>query len=136
MGFLYDALFAIPIAIIYDVLCYKIADVSFKDLPYKDKFQNTLTFLFVAGLIAIIIGQTLFKTNSNYKNPILQKGFVLGGILLIIYTILMNWDKMTDENKLLIIVIIFGMLLWWVAGSHVIEKEGKKKKKKVNHNTN
>ena len=47
MGFLYESLFTIAVAIIYAILCYKIADVMFKDQQYKDKFQNMLTLLYV-----------------------------------------------------------------------------------------
>ena len=113
MGLLWDLVFSIPLGIIYTIFFQKLGDIMFCNLPYNDKYQKYLTFLFLAGVIGIVLAQTIFTYNKTFKNQIIKHGLIIGGIILILYPTLTYWDKMTDETKLLVIGIALGGLLWY-----------------------
>lgn len=137
---LVDYIYVIIIAGIYNVFSYKLIEIIFKDVPYKEKIQGTLTSMFFAGIIAVVIAELAIKTGKKFSNEPLYKGLILGGCLLMSYTLFVNWNIMTDETKLLLIGFIFGVAIWY--GYYYNHEESKKTsgnkiqlKSKLIHNT-
>lgn len=126
MGLVGDLVFSVPLGIIYTIFFQKLGDVIFPNLSYTDKYQKYLIFLLVAGLVGIILAQTIFTYNKTFKNQIIKHGLIIGGIILLLYPTLTYWNKMTDETKLLVIGIIFGCLLWYCYYNNKSDKSKKK----------
>ena len=133
MGWLTDLVFSVPFGIIYVIFIQKFADVIFCDDTYNDRYQKSLMLLFLAGVTAIILAQTIFTYNKTLQNEIIKHGFIIGGIILILYPIIIYWDKMTNETKLIVIAVIFGGLVWYF---YQYGKSDKNKNKDKNKNTN
>lgn len=123
-------IYSIPLGIIYSVFIQKFSDVMFANLPYNDKYQKSSIFLFLAGIIGIVLAQTIFTYNRTFKNEIIKEGLVIGGIILILYPTLTYWDKMTNETKLIVIGIAFGALLWY---SYRTNKHEEHSQRNVDH---
>lgn len=101
-----NLIYSIPLGIIYSIFIQKFGEMVFTNQKY-------LLFLFLAGVIGIILAQTIFTSNRALKNEIIKQGLIVGGIILILYSILTYWDKMTNETKLIILGIILGFSLWY-----------------------
>lgn len=126
---LIDYVYVIIIAGIYNIFSYKLIEIIFKDVQYKEKIQGTLTSMFFAGIIAIIIAELAIKKGKKFSNEPLHKGLILGGCLLMCYTLLVNWRIMSDETKLLLIGFIFGATIWY--GYYYNQEESQPVIKKV-----
>jgi hypothetical protein len=137
MGGFKDILIAIPLGIILNIFVHQLASVLSNDLQYNDKFQRSLITIFIIGILCLVIGNTFFKTNKKYKNRVIHYGLNIGGILMVIYSTFVNWDKMEDSTKL----VIFGLFLlgivwyiyrWYDVKSLVDKKKSNDKKKRRN----
>lgn len=113
MELITDIIFSIPIGIIYSIFIQKLSEVIFTDLPYNDKCQKSASLIFFAGIIGLVLAQTIFTYNKTFQNKIVKHGLVIGGVILILYSIINYWNKMTDEIKLIIAGIALGSLLWY-----------------------
>jgi hypothetical protein len=130
MTLLGDAIISVPLGILYDIFCQKLSDIVFASYGPEEKYQNSLTLMFLLGILGIIIAQTLI-TKNGYKYRVTRQGLVIGGIILIIYSSLINWDKMTDYTKLFVIGIAIGALLIYSFWYFDVEETEPKKSKKI-----
>lgn len=133
MGFISDIILSIPFGIIYYFLVDKIVSVSLNDLSYTERYQRSLIYIFVIGLIGLILAFTLFKNNSFFKNGALRYGLIFGSILLIFYSIVSNWYKMDDTTKIIIFSILLGLLIFYYYYSSEENDNTIKKKNKGNN---
>ncbi len=126
-----EILFAIPIAISFCVLIFKLVDILYKDEQCKDRYQKTATTLFIFGLVGIIISHAIFNNNNELNNRAVRFGLLGGGSLIIFYSVVKNWDLLDDITKLLIFGISFVVVIGW---SYFASKNIKKlkNKKKIN----
>jgi hypothetical protein len=130
MGFFKDILISIPFGIILNIFVHQMANTMNNDLQYNDKFQRSLIIIFVSGIISLLIGNTIFKTNKSIKNSVMQYGLTIGGLLMIVYTTISNWDNMDDTTKLIIFGLLLGGIIFYIYKWY--NKSDKKEKKKVN----
>ncbi len=136
-----DILFAVPIAISFCVLVFKIVDILYKDEQCREKYQKTATTLFVIGLIGIIISQAIFNKQNNLNNRAVRFGLLAGSVMIIFYSVVRNWDLLDDITKLIIFSILFSVVIGWTYfASNNIKKIKNKNNKihqyKVNTNNN
>jgi len=103
----------IIIAISYNLFIHQISAILYKDLSFEDKFNNSLILLFISGILGIIIAKLILKKEQNYKESPVSIGFCIGGIILILTTIIVNWENMNDEIKLCISCFTFGTIIWY-----------------------
>lgn len=136
MGFVGDVILSIPFGIIYYFFIDKLMNVVLCDLPYAERYQKSLIFIFVIGLIGLILAFTLFKNNPFFKNRALRFGLILGSALLIFYSIISNWNKMDDTTKIIIFSIMLGLLVCYYYYNTEEEEGFKKIKKKEEKNNN
>ncbi len=101
MGFL-NTIVIIVIAICYNLFIHYIPNVIFSGMPFDDKYNKTLYFIFVAGLVGIVISKLLVKEGQEYKKSVVSMGLSVGGFLLLITALITNWENMGDGIKLLI----------------------------------
>lgn len=114
------------IAIMYNLFVHNLASMSYRDLQYDDKYENTLIMIVIFGISGIIISKCVIDKNKEYKNSLVSKGLYYGGIMLILTALFVNWENMTEELKLLLIAGVFVYLLWYSRkrdNYNVIKKE-------------
>ncbi|ATZ80341.1 hypothetical protein BMW23_0283 [Bodo saltans virus] len=93
-------LLSIPIAIIYNVVVSKITELATKDIIMKDKLQTVIIIDIISAIVAIALAYLFFE-NGKLKNKIIKYGLILGGLILITYTFICNWNNIDDTAKLL-----------------------------------
>lgn len=106
MGFM-DLCVYVIIAVCYNLFIHQVTSMLYKDCTYDEKYKKSLTFLFIAGLAAIIVAK------SSIKKQIVSIGLTLGGAILILTSIIVNWKNMTDEIKLCMSAVGFGIVIWY-----------------------
>lgn len=109
MGLVSDILISVPFGIIYTIFMQKLSDIVLVEYKGNDKLQKSLTFIFFAGLVAMIIAQTVF---TESKNRLIKQSLMVGGIICAGYISMTNWDKMTDYTKLFILGLSLGGIVW------------------------
>lgn len=103
----------VAIAIIYNIFIHHLTSLLYRNHPFKDKFSNTLTTLFVAGVAGVVIGKVFLEDQEKYKNSPVSRGLYAGGILLIITSLFVNWENMGEELRLIMMGLVLGALIWF-----------------------
>jgi cbb3-type cytochrome oxidase subunit 3 len=65
--------------------------------------------------------------DKENKNFLVSRGLFIGGILLILTAVLVNWNSIFEEIKILFMAILFGMIVWYAydKNKRKIEQEDK-----------
>jgi hypothetical protein len=96
----------------------------YKNYPYEEKHTKSITFLFIAGIAAIVIAQMLIKKR------VVNIGLTVGGALLILTSLVVNWDNLSDEIKLCVSGVTFAAVIWYF-NYHYDQKDDTKSKNKM-----
>lgn len=91
MSFYKDAVLGILIGIMYNISVIKTAGLIFSDMDYDNRYQSTLIVCFLLGITAIVLALTLFNKGTRA----IKYGLIFGGVLLLIHSMVTNWDGMT-----------------------------------------
>jgi Ca2+/Na+ antiporter len=100
------------IAVVYNIFIHYLTSTMFKDYAYQQKFSNTLTLLFVSGIVGVVLGKIFLPDNPKLSNVAINKGLFYGGVMLIITSLFVNWENMNHELRLIMIGSIFAVLIW------------------------
>lgn len=103
----------LTIAILYNIFIHQIVTSVYKTYSYEEKFDYGIAFIFLAGFVGIIMSKILLKENEEYKTSITSMGLLTGGIMLVITSVLINWENISDDIRLLIVSIIFLGLFYY-----------------------
>ena len=73
-------------------------------------------FISIIGIILAYIYLNDSSVNQNYKTPnfILKWGLNIGGVLMLIYTLLNYWDYMGDYAKLSLIALSICCIIYYL----------------------
>lgn len=112
MGFI-DTTLYVGIAIMYNLFVHNLASLSYKDLQYEEKHQNTIMMLILFGGIGIIISKIITEKYKKYNNSFVSKGLHYGGVLLLLTALFTNWENIAEEMKLLMVTSVFMGLVWY-----------------------
>lgn len=104
----------IIIPVIYNLIIHVLASTLTQNMPYKERYSNSLTLIIVAGLLALVIYNMYYdeEEGTQLENVIYQS-LGLGGILLIITAILIDWQQLGDVMQVIIISTAFIMLFYF-----------------------
>jgi hypothetical protein len=97
----------IIIALCYNLFVHQVTSMLYKNYTYEEKYNKSITFIFIAGILGIVIAKLMV---TKY---VVNMGLTLGGGLLILTSIIVNWDNMTDDLKLCMSAVGFGAILWY-----------------------
>ncbi len=105
------------IAILYNLLVHHLTSMTFRDMPYEEKINKSITFILVAGILGVVMSKMLFKPKKkdkkNGKPSVVSNGLWLGGLLLIVTSIFVNWQTMSDDIKLIMVAAtLFGLIYY------------------------
>lgn len=127
MGFV-DTILYISIAIMYNLFVHNLASLSYKDLQYEEKHQNTIVMIILFGGIGILISKIMNDKYKKYKNSFVSKGLYYGGIILLFTALFANWETIAEEMKLLFFAGALALLVWYgYKRENGIDKVKKKK---------
>nr|QBK88542.1 MAG: hypothetical protein LCMiAC01_02190 [Mimivirus LCMiAC01] len=120
---MFDKSIYIFIAITYNLFAHAMASMLYKNIPYEEKHHNTIMFLVVAGIVAIVIAKIHLKKDNKDKDKDkddkkeksvahISKGLTVGGILLLITAAFANWENLTDSFKLIVSGACLLFFIW------------------------
>lgn len=112
MGFI-DIVLYTGIALVYNLFVHFLATISYSDLQYDEKHQNTLIMLVLFGGIGILVAKIMDDKNKKYKNKYVSTGLYYGGILLLLTALFASWDSIGEEMKLFLVGAILVLLIWY-----------------------
>ena len=88
-------------------------NLFYKDQTFENKLKNGVVFIFLAGLATIVLSKYFQRPEKEYTESIISMGLGLGGVLLLLTAILVNWSGLTDDLKLIISSITFGIIIYY-----------------------
>jgi hypothetical protein len=107
------------ISILYVLMVNKLAQVL--SLTYENPDDQVGTYVMIIYFISIMsmaIAYIYFndKKNSEHQiaNWIMKWSLNIGGVILLIYTIINYWDFLTDHSKLLVIVLSIIFIIYFL----------------------
>lgn len=106
------------IAILYNFFVHYLTSTMFKNAAYEEKINRSIIFILIAGVIGVVMSKLLFdspkkKKSKEKKTSVVSNGLWLGGILLIVTSIFVNWQTLSDDIKLLMIGITLVALIYY-----------------------
>ena len=105
------------IAILYNLFIHHLTSILFKNDSYEDKINKSIIMLLISGIGGIVSIKTLFsddsKSGSSGSPGVVENGMWLGGILLILTSIFVNWSDMGDDIKLIMVFISLVALIYY-----------------------
>lgn len=111
MGYAFDVMTSIPIAIILYVLSEKIVRTNITDNRYEKMVQKNFVIMFIIGMVFILLASTLFdekkKRYGIYNRP-LQYALYLSGMMALGSSVVVNWDTLDENTKIIILMISLG----------------------------
>lgn len=96
------------VAIFYNLFVHHLVNSFYKSLPYEEKLNKSTTFIFIAGIVGVILAKLFSKDRS-----VLSTGFNIGGVLLLLTAIFVSWENISDDIKLCISACLFALIIWY-----------------------
>jgi len=108
----FDIIIYASIAIMYNLFVHNLASITYQDLQYEDKHNNTIIMLVIFGIMGIVISK-IIGDKKKYDNKYVKNGLYYGGILLILAALITNWTEIGSELKLVGMALGLGLLIWY-----------------------
>jgi len=101
------------IAILYNIFVHHMTSIMLKDATYEEKVNKSVVFILIAGIMGVVMSNLLFEDDTKKGASVISNGLWLGGILLIISAIFVNWQSLSDDIKLVMIGVTFVALIYY-----------------------
>ena len=111
------------ISFLYVLLITKIAEII--SIQYnldssEDQIGMYVMIIYFVSIIGIIIGYVYFSngTNTNKQNEtanwIIRWSLSIGGVMMLIYTIINYWEYLNDYCKILLIFLSMASIIYYL----------------------
>ncbi len=107
------------IAILYNLFVHHLTSIIFKNNVYQDKINRSIILILISGIIGVVMSKLLFKSKKKNRKSVVSNGLWLGGILLIVTSIFVNWQGLSDDIKLLMVGVTLAGLIYY--SKHTLE---------------
>jgi hypothetical protein len=107
------------ISMLFILLVTKLAEIISENTDDSDetKINTYVMIIYFISIMAIIIGYfylDTIKSKNKTQNWILRWGLNIGGVILLIYTIMNYWEYMGDYTKLSFIAYSMFIILFYL----------------------
>ena len=111
------------ISFLYILLITKISEIISIQYNFDSKEEQVgmyVMLIYFVSIIGIIIGYVLLSNNSNINkknetaNWIIRWSLSLGGVLMLIYTIINYWEFLNDYCKILLIFLSMVSIIYYL----------------------
>ena len=93
-------------------------NIGLASSPDNEHIGVYVMIIYFVSIIGIIIGYIWFGTQTNAKkdlpNWIIRWSLSLGGVLMLIYTIINYWEYLGDYSKLLLIFLSITSIIYYL----------------------
>ena len=109
------------ISFLYILLVTKIAEIISIQYNLESNEEQIGTYVMIVyfvSIIGIIFGYIWFSNNKNSQNEtanwIIRWSLSIGGILMLIYTIVNFWEYLNDYCKILLIFLSMASIIYYL----------------------
>lgn len=106
------------ISILYILMVNKLAQVlSLSHENPDDQVSTYVMIIYIISIMSMVIAYVYFdekKSDKKTANWIMKCSLNIGGVLLLIYTIINYWDFLTDHSKLLVIALSIIFIIYFL----------------------
>jgi len=113
-SFIYNGVLIGVLSILYILLITKLADILTSG--YEDpelKIERYVMVIFFISIMGLVIGYIWLSEISN-GNKIIKNSLSIGGILMLIYTIINYWEYLDDYAKLIMIALSISIIIYYI----------------------
>jgi len=100
----------IILAILISITIYQIALLTYD----SEDIENILSFCTIIAIFLLFIGYNVFGKKKPIHNKTIRKSLYISSIMLLIYTLIFNWEKIDASIKTASFASIIGILIWFV----------------------
>jgi hypothetical protein len=104
---------SLMIAVFYNMFFHKLGNVLYNDLEFQQRKENTISVIFIAGIIGLSIGYLLCLDDFEYQSLSVGHGLQIGGVFLLVSSLLNNWTEMDDGLKLIMLGIMMSGSIYY-----------------------
>jgi H+/Cl- antiporter ClcA len=108
----FDIFIYVCIALLYNLFVHNLASITYEELQYDDKHDNTIIMLVIFGIAGIFVARCI-NNNKKYNNKYASTGLYYGGILLLVTALLNNWSDIGNEMRVVGFSMLLGLLIWY-----------------------
>jgi preprotein translocase subunit YajC len=127
MSYLLDLSVGAIIGIIMFVLIKSLGKTATENMEITDGMQKQYIISFISGLCLLCLAFTAFNYSGKLDNKSMKYGSMLAGLILVINTIIFNWNSMANNTRSLLIAICLGLMVWYAYSGKSKTKSKKKK---------
>lgn len=110
------------ISFLYILLITKVAEIiSIQynlDSSQEEQIGTYVMIIYFISIIGIIIGYVWFSNEKNKQNEtanwIIRWSLSIGGILMLIYTIINYWEYLNDYCKIILIFLSMASIIYYL----------------------
>ena len=111
------------ISFLYVLLITKIAEIistQYNLDSSEDQIGMYVMIIYFVSIIGIIIGYVYFSTGTNTNkqnetaNWIIRWSLSIGGVMMLIYTIINFWEYLNDYCKILLIFLSMASIIYYL----------------------
>ena len=111
MSVIKNLFYVLLVAITYTLVVKQtIKTINKDEYDYKE-VATLITYEYICGVIGILIGKYVFGSKIM-KNKIMKNGLIFGGIILIFFSLVLNWNIISDKTKLVSIVLLMIFIIY------------------------
>lgn len=116
-------LLSITIAILYNVFFNYLSSVIYSDLPFQERQDRTIVTLFLGGILGLIAASYIVKRNktSTNKSSITSTGLKIGGLLLVLTSLIGSWDSINNDFKVCLAGLGLSAMMWMAYNMDISE---------------
>ena len=118
----FNGIIVVIISFLYILLITKFAEIicnqyQQEDSESKEQLGVYVMIIYFVSIIGIIAGYIWFNYNSqnfNTQNWIIRWSLSIGGVIMLIYTIINYWEYLGDYCKLLLIFLSITCIIYYL----------------------
>lgn len=132
MKIIFDILLSLPIGLAYSIFFHKLGEILNADYEYNKKIQRNLILAFIGGIVGLVLVILAFGKNKLFYNRAVKYGLIVGSIMLLVHTLIYNWNVLENDVKLFAVVSSLIVLIWYAyyyTNKYNNKKADKKRKK-------
>lgn len=104
----------IIILIAYNIFVHHMITYICKSYTYEDKIDYGIAYIFISGIVGIVLSKILLKHNEIYSESIVSMGLLIGSLILILTSVYVNWNNITDDIKIFLTTsMFFGCMIYF-----------------------
>ena len=99
----FDFTIAISLALCYNLFAHCATSSLYEGKDYVAKYNYSITTLMLLGIVALVLSKLYNRRfGGSYTDSVISMGLAIAGMLLIMTTILIDWNNLNEITQVVI----------------------------------